>query len=329
MKLAVDAGRSEIRAWDGARLIKFPNFIAPKMDRIMEGDRKPNTYDVDYQGEAFIMGAGAKGGRNVRSSMGSSKVDQETIAMILTSIFQSAQEAHYPFARIQVDTLAIGLPIHMYRNDKPRLIGALKKEHDISVNGEAKRIAINDIIVIPEGFGVYWNELVDNQGDIRNQSLASGAIGVIDIGHRTTDFLVVEDQEMIDDFSHGSDNGVITVIQQARKDIEETDEVRYELHDLEEAIRTGSYVLKSGRGPINTRPFIEKAAKNVTNTLIADIRGQWGDKIKSISTIIMAGGGGRFFAEAFRSGLIRENTNIVIADDARYSNLKGYFKFIS
>ncbi len=328
MRIAVDAGRSEIRATDGARIVRFQNLIAPQVDRMMEGEERSDTHEVNYKGESLTIGAGARG-RHAHPSLGSSKVDQETIAMILTAIFRVSEEAHYPFPRVLVGMLGIGLPIHRYRQDKPHLIGALKGEHEIAVNGIQKRIVIDEIVVIPEGFGVYWNELVDGQGDIKNSSLASGTIGVIDIGHRTTDFLVVEDQEMVDDFSHGSDKGIITVIQEARKEIELKHGVTFEPQKLEEAIRTGAYRLDSGRGPIDITPFINAASRNVAQSLIADIRGQWGDKMQTIKTLIMAGGGGKFFTEAFRNGLIREHTNIVLAEDPRYANLKGYFKFIS
>ena len=89
--------------------------------------------------------------------------------------------------------LAVGLPISIFDKQKEELKNALQGiELTISVNKEEfKTYKIKSVYVFIQGAGAYYSMIMDLNGEITNYDLANRSCGIIDIGYRTVDYLVM------------------------------------------------------------------------------------------------------------------------------------------
>lgn len=87
-----------------------------------------------------------------------------------------------------------GLPVAFYTDrNKQRLRDLLLGEHRVKREGRrAQTLTATDVRVIPQPFGCLLSEALDNQGVIRDSNLATGTVGVIDVGGKTTNILSVQ-----------------------------------------------------------------------------------------------------------------------------------------
>src|SRR5690606_6576381 len=85
--------------------------------------------------------------------------------------------------------LVTGLPVAFY-NDKATLQRRLLGVHKVTREGRhAQTFKVAECRVIPQPFGALLAAALDDRGRVADQELATGAVGVIDVGGKTTNLL--------------------------------------------------------------------------------------------------------------------------------------------
>lgn len=87
-----------------------------------------------------------------------------------------------------------GLPIGFYQpDDIERMKDALLGEHNLKREGRDRQtITVTDVRVIPEPFGTVLDAALNGSGGVSDRKIATGRIGVIDLGGKTTNLLSVD-----------------------------------------------------------------------------------------------------------------------------------------
>jgi len=87
--------------------------------------------------------------------------------------------------------IVTGLPVAFY-SDRETLIERLLGDHRCQREEKyAQKFEVTHCRVIPQPFGALLSTTLDDSGRITNNALATGAVGVIDIGGKTTNLLSV------------------------------------------------------------------------------------------------------------------------------------------
>ena len=87
--------------------------------------------------------------------------------------------------------IVTGLPVSFYA-DKDGVREKLLGEHRVQREGRSAQVLkVTDCRVIPQPFGSLLSLALDNQGRIVDNGLATGVVGVIDIGGKTANLLSV------------------------------------------------------------------------------------------------------------------------------------------
>jgi PRTRC genetic system protein D len=87
--------------------------------------------------------------------------------------------------------IVTGLPVAFYA-DRATVRDRLLGEHRAQREGRpAQRFEVTDCRVIPQPFGALLAATLDDRGRITEHALATGAVGVIDVGGKTTNLLSV------------------------------------------------------------------------------------------------------------------------------------------
>ncbi|CAM2078972.1 MAG: Plasmid segregation protein ParM/StbA domain-containing protein [uncultured Clostridium sp.] len=184
--------------------------------------------------------------------------------------------------------LVIGIPAGQYNYEKENLRKVILKQSckSIKINGELKTITIEDVFVVPEGYGIKVEALQDLNN--KNKTL------VIDIGGGTTDIAEFNESNK---FIGGK--SIKTGLLDMYKNIVDIVDSRYKLNiTLEDARKyfDGELVIRNEKFEEETA-YKKEALKNMLKILINDIRGIYSNITQY--NIILSGGGAKISNSTF------------------------------
>jgi plasmid segregation protein ParM len=225
--------------------------------------------------------------------------------------------------------LCVGLPMSYYLQKKEELISVLETTNArVAIgNNKVSQIKFKSIFCFPQGAGAYYAAIFDISGNIKNIGLATSSVGVIDIGYRTVDYLVMgkgrKGITIIDGLSGSlEEDGMNKVFQNIQKTVSDLPEVQHEipLMEIEKAILWFGGKLDYRRNTINLTEIEEAAYKEHAEKIAAELKRRWGADGDTISTILITGGGGQTLfptlSTKFEQAELQENCS--------YANTEGY-----
>lgn len=185
MIMGIDAGNFETKVCTERGVYSFISDIGEYRERKLNDSFGPDDIVWEYNGERGFAGTLAKYESEFGGTIkGKSKANADAVLRTLIAIHRYGGERN---------EIIVGQPIDSHDEDeKAKIKSALQGKHDISINGERKRIFIDKVNVAPEG-----PSAILSNPDI-------GLIRVIDIGSGTTNFASLINLRRIDkdSFTH-------------------------------------------------------------------------------------------------------------------------------
>lgn len=202
--------------------------------------------------------------------------------------------------------LSTGIPASQYNNFKDELKNKIMANNkiDVKINGEHKKITIEEVSILPEGYGVFKATNPD--------LLVKGARTLVcDIGGGSTDLaLFDENGKFIDGDS--IDTGLLDLYRAVQSEVHNLYKTYKSVEDIKEYYRGNAVFIGVGNdaksGP----------TRDIFKSLFNKVVGKYKD-IKQYNVII-CGGGAEVFGQAFKQILPQTIINTDIA-----SNAKAYF----
>ncbi len=178
--------------------------------------------------------------------------------------------------------------------------------------------------VIPEALAAWYDHVVTETPDgVRAETDRMGLpIGVIDIGGRTTDYVVVENQSVIHRSSGSLECGLLDVQQHLLEGLQ----VRFNLERLserivEEAMRQRTVRLFGRTHDVSD--LLERPLREVVERIYSETRRQLGQGAE-LERVLFVGGGAAALAEPIRHWF----PNQVIAPMPAFANARGMLKYL-
>jgi len=249
--ISADMGRSESKFYTNNTKLKFKSVVGEWHQRNLNTD---GSYDVNIDGINYFIGDLAlRESYLPREMTTESKIHEETKLLFLTGIGQLAQDTD-----IMIIT---GLPISSF-NPKVRddIVNLLKGRHVVTFAGyKPKQFYIDKIVIVPEGGGIYFDELK------RNPQLQYGKKRVIDVGSRTINVCTIDNGSYVNKDSDTLNYGGIK-LKNAKTNPEEF--ARKLVADLSskwmDYDRENDGVILSGGGAILLEELMKPHFKNMT-----------------------------------------------------------------
>lgn len=190
--LSVDLGRTSTKTCVGRapdNVVLIPANVARlTVEQVRRGGFESQPSDplldiwLEYQGDGYAIGQlAADFGADL--GVGQSKVEDALVKTLACVGF---------FGLSGNLSIVLGLPYHsqeQFDREKEHITSLLTGPHLVAYRGDAVAVNIEKVWVMPEGYGsLIWGEANGKRGaDFPNLS-----VGIIDIGHQTTDFLMVD-----------------------------------------------------------------------------------------------------------------------------------------
>ena len=186
----------------------------------------------------------------------------------------------------------------------------------------AASIAFHD--VIPEALAAWYDHVItDHRGEVTlAEERLSAPIAVVDIGGRTTDYVVVADQAVVHDASGSLRCGLLDV----KKQVGEGIRAKYDLEEIGE--RTVEQAVQKGKVRLfgqdqDVSALVREAKQQVLERIHAETRRQLGLGAE-LDRVLFVGGGTVSLAEHIRDWF----PNQAVAEHPAFANARGMLKYL-
>lgn len=230
-----------------------------------------------------------------------------------------------------------GLPVSaFYSNDGQKRNKAIKRKrenlkltvdpvppHSVSQHRPVKAsIAFHD--VIPEALAAWYDHVItlEDDGVTLDADRLNAPIAIIDIGGRTTDYVVVQDQGIVHGSSGSLNRGMLNVKIRVANQIQ----TQFDINELGEqsiarAVETGCLRLHGKDHDVST--MVADAKRELVERLYTETRRKLGLGAE-LDRVLFVGGG----SAALASDITDWFPNQTIADHAAFANARGMLKYL-
>lgn len=322
MKTGIDLGYYSEKVVATDKMFSFPSIAGSISESKFDlNGMGPNTFAVETEkGTSYLVGEDV----SLQSRYMSRQQDRDWITsdeykvLLLTALTEITKGS-----RVDVD-LVTGLPVNFY-DDKDLLRDNLLGEHRIRrlERRNTQVFVIKNIRVIPQPFGTVFSVVLNGHGKATEDSdLATGSVGVIDVGSRTTNLLTVNRMREIGVQTESIDSGAWKVISSIKRQIlsEYPDYDNLKDHMVAEAVKDrwiGYY-----DETLDLTELVEDELGKLVSEIMAAARNLWG-KGASLKRVLITGGGALLAGERIKS----QFRHAQVVPNPMYANAIGYYKF--
>lgn len=316
--VAIDIGYGYTKALAGEKFVRFPSVQGVAQDIAYDG----HVLDDNHKSNGIHLMT-PHGGRFV----GDLALRQASVAWNAQDWGRTERDDMLVFTLAALSELEVtgdvslvtGLPVKRYKPDAEKLRKQLTGQHIIWRAGRPE-VKINIVEVLPtiQPFGSLFSLIFNEAGKIINPGLASGKVGIIDIGMFTTDFIVAERGEYLETGSGSITTAMGSVYELLAREIETQFDYAISIHDTDQALRAGKLKVRG-----HTHDLAELAdpiLSGVSNDILSAIAKKWRNLANGLDDIFVVGGGnstiGPYLCDTF--------PHIEILPGGDKTNVKGY-----
>jgi plasmid segregation protein ParM len=317
MNIGLDVGYSAVKAISGNRRAAFPSVVGtPDKARFAIGT--PGNSIVLTEPDHVLIGAGAvQQSRHLKRREDRAWTQSQEWYLL-------ALAAWTELTTVSVDlTVITGLPVAFY-GDKDAVVASLLGEHSATREGRNRqtfKIAQGSVRVIPQPFGALLAAALNNTGNVVNDELADGNVGVIDVGGKTTNLLSVDGLTEISRETSSVSVGAWDVARAVRVHLaDRCPELELRDHKLMNAI-TKRQVKYFGE-PVDFGPVVDAALEPMADQVIAEATQLW-NGAAGLDAILVTGGGALLLGDRLRQHFRHAR----IVEQPVWANALGFYRF--
>lgn len=323
--LSIDLGRTSTKTCAGRdpkQVVLIPANVAHlTVEQVRRGDFESQPSDplldiwLEYQGEGCAIGQlAADFGANL--GVGQSKVEDALLKTL----------ACIGFLGLSGDTsVVLGLPFYsqeQFDQEKSHITSLLESPHRLIYRGAAIDATIQKVWVMPEGYGsLVWSEV--NRKKSSTGDFPTASVAIVDIGHQTTDFLMIDRFRFARGTSQSKSFGMSQFYDQIAAQIQGADSQSLSL-------------IASVHCPEGERFFRPKGAAKPTDLdeILPSLKNSFAKELSDrllawlperATDVIVTGGGGEFFWSELRPILREARLKGHLAKPSRQANVLGQY----
>lgn len=217
--------------------------------------------------------------------------------------------------------IVTGLPVAFY-GDKDILRNLLLGEHKATREGRRAQVfRVTDCRVIPQPFGALLAEALDDKGNVSDKDLATGNVGVIDVGGKTTNLLSVDGLREIGRETASVSVGAWDVVRAVRSWLaDHCPDSDLRDHQVVDAIIARE--VKYYGEPVDLGALVDTILGPMAEQVIAQATQLWNGGA-DLDAILVSGGGALLLGPAIKAHFPHART----VEEPVFANAVGYWKF--
>ncbi|MFC1489239.1 hypothetical protein ACFL6B_05285 [Thermodesulfobacteriota bacterium] len=228
---------------------------------------------------------------------------------------------------VRAKRLVLGVaPGHFDQKRIKKMKLKIRNGIEMTYNGRSLKFSAEQVSVLPQGAGTFFETILTDKGTQKEPGKEKMLYGIIDIGHRTIDYVLFDGQEFITDHNRLSeDSGVRGILSELLEYTKKR--FGYNGQNIEKfrpVLQGKKFLCKGMR--IDLSESLEQMVQKYARDIEQDAKKRWENQLDDMYKIILCGGGAHLFSIApeFLRGNRRQ---IVIPSDPVFSNAVGFFKY--
>jgi plasmid segregation protein ParM len=332
-----DLGYGQIKILSGETTFKFLSAVGTpisdfgRVAAVTGLQELLESLTITFEGQKYYVGHNAiVNSRNGKLSLRQNKAENNDnkIKFITSLALMTAEDQEY--AEFDIIT---GLPVLEYKNQKDKLYNMIfnygrpfEFEMHYGPKKVKKTLKINNIKVISQGEGAFYDYILSHSGNIIPERAAEvgGTVMVVDPGYKTTDIVTMENGRYIEPLSDQLNKGVNEVHKEILRLIMERLNIKRELKDLDDIVRSGK--LFHNRQEYNVSKIIADAAMPFAEDIVENLYTISNGDLGSMQKVILTGGGAEIIFPYVQK-LLEETIEVSLMDNAEFCNASGYYKY--
>ncbi len=317
--IGLDVGFGYTKAKDEAKTIVFPSVISPPVETSFKSwwqdpsDRLNHLNVTMDEKTCFVGNLAMHQGRFAYGTL--DRIRTQTAEYRILFLTALSLLVQLPDEELSVVT---GLPVDDYE-DRIMIERNLSGQFRLTVAEREVSFKIRNLTVIPQPCGAFMDLLFnDTNGDI-NSELAQGLIGIIDIGFKTTDFVLMQFAEYAQKLSGSLKHGMSTIYQAAISQFSAAFPGNWDLRSVEEALSEG-FISRLGERRAINYSVLENDFKGLSSEIVSWVRERWSDQ--KLDRMLCTGGGSLLMKPYLSMTFPR----MIFMDDPQQANVRGFYK---
>lgn len=309
--VGLDVGRSGVKLafLDSGKNVTtkfFRSVIIPYRELTFDQNPKATEMDtVEVNGNKYFVGETALA-QGAKESVGLNsnwlEGDEHTALLIRSQRYLNSYGVVPKF-------IVVGLPVNTF------------KHHAAILARQVKEVFGQDTMVlpVPQPFGVYQDEVLNDSGEIKGSARISGRYAVIDIGHYSTDFLMMNENNWVEN-SSGSSDGMYVAVDNLSKTLQGMG-INLSAFQVQETL-----ISKKVRMFGEEKDFtneVRGALQSTVQLILQSTKRYIGSDASQLDKIIVAGGG----SEVVYPSVAHMWPNAAKPENPRFSVALGMRKF--
>ncbi|MEA5574883.1 ParM/StbA family protein [Anabaena sp. UHCC 0451] len=273
---------------------------------------------LEYQGSGYAVGQlAADFGANL--GVGQSKVDDALVKVLAAAGYFKLKDEI---------SVVLGLPflsLEQFEKEKAQLTSLVTGPHVLNFRGEALSLNITKVWVMPEGYGsLLWSEAQPNKAP-SSPDFTKISVAIVDIGHQTIDFLMVDNFRFARGASKSEEFGMNKFYEMVAQEIQGADSQSLPLISAVNKPKGERFYRPKGVSkPTNLDDFLPNLTEQFSREICSRVLAWLPERV---TDVIITGGGGEFFWEDVQRLLKEAQINAHLAAPSRQANALGQYLY--
>ncbi len=225
--------------------------------------------------------------------------------------------------------LVAGLPISQYQKYRDQVASLLVGDHNVTLidragNRNDNVVSIAEVKVVPQPFGSLLNQMLGDRGEVVNPRFMAEKIGIVDVGFRTTDYMIADRTRFSQRGSGTAEAGISSAFSVISEKLKEESEVSIELYRLFEAVERGFIRIRGKKFDLSK--IAEGAFGHLATAIANEANRVWADDW-DMDAILLTGGGGAVLGSHLKPIIVGKVIPVEVGQDSRVSNVEGFCKY--
>lgn len=249
--------------------------------------------------------------------------DEEATALLVVALALAQQS---PKANVYLGT---GVPVKYYASLKDKYEAELKGSFSVTfrsgpMEGTTRQLNILRSRVLPQSYGVFIKETLNEYGIPTNAKLFGGYVVVIDPGFRTTDIATFYDGVMLDppnsfSIEKGLKWAYIGVAEKLKElTSSHANPIETDDKELDKIFRVNDGLYPWNNGTINLNPIMKSMLNQLGTDITREVKKALKPMLGKLHTVLVAGKVGEMVYEHIQM----ENKTLI--DDPQFGNATGF-----
>jgi plasmid segregation protein ParM len=317
--IGLDVGFGYTKATDGKKTILFPSIVSPAVEIMFRSGLEDLSSRLDHlritlDGAAFFVGELAlRQGRFAYATLDRVRTQSQEYRILFLTALALLAESSY-----EECSVVTGLPVDDF-GDRRLIEETLSGQFHLTLGKRELTLDIRHLTVVPQPCGAFMDLLFKDTIGTMDERFASSRVGIIDIGFKTTDFVLIRNGEFIQKLSGSLKKGMSLIYQAAIPKFTARYPGDWNLHLVEAALREGCITSLGKRieiDPILLLPDLAGLAREIT----AWVHGRWSSE--PVDFLICSGGGSLLIDPHLRKFF----PQMTFLDQPQQANVRGFYK---